>query len=244
MPNASISAPARETPARFTAEPAMPQRDWSSRPGAIARLWPSEQMLRLLYRNLPSDKRAGRAIDIGCGNGRNAITLASIGFEPVLACDPSAELVASTRQRADAQGWPIDVDRASLPHLPYGTGVAELALAWGVLYVLERRATVLASLCEIHRVLRPAGVLLADWRTHMDSLRQFAAQRIDDVTVVMGDAAPLSLAGSPYSFWTRDDLESIYCEAGFEITDMQREEIYEVKTDQCYSWWQVCARPR
>ena len=67
---------------------------WAGLPGATARVWPSEQMIRLLCRSLPQEQRNGlTAMDVGCGNGRNAISLPARGFERVLAVDPPGELV-------------------------------------------------------------------------------------------------------------------------------------------------------
>ena len=98
MPSSSCNAP-----------PERPEA-WATRSGATARIWPSEQVIRLLCRSLPEARRGGMtAVDVGCGNGRNAITLPVLGFERVIAIDPSAALVDACRQTAVDAGCEIDV---------------------------------------------------------------------------------------------------------------------------------------
>lgn len=217
---------------------------WSRRPGAVARAFPSEQMVRLICRALPDPQaRAGlAAVDIGCGNGRNSTALATLGFRPVISVDPSDALLARAVAAARRHGHDLDARRGGLPNLPLDSRSANLAVAWGVLYVLGDHNAVLASLREVARVLRPGGLLVSDWRTDADHLRRFADQRLDERTFRLSPAAPLSLGGALYSFWSDEAVRSVHHQAGFELLDMQREELHEVLAGPRYSWWQCCAR--
>ena len=80
----------------------------------------------VLARWLP-DLPRGRALDLACGMGRNAIALARAGFD-VDALDISASALARGRERAEADGLNInwveqDLDSGALPHDDYAVVV-------------------------------------------------------------------------------------------------------------------------
>lgn len=238
MPNASCSKPSTLEPCT-----APPPRSWHQCPGATARLWPSEQMIRLLCRAVPAEERAGRtALDVGCGNGRNTQALCEMGFAPVIAADPSSELITLATHRAQRAGYEIRAHVAALPKLPVADASVDVAVCWGVLYVVGPQANVAAALGELARVLRPGGVLICDWRTSTDHLRKWSGLQLDAHTFELTAAAPLNLAGMHYSFWDRPAVENQLRAAGFGVADIQREEIHDLTYDARYSWWQVCAR--
>lgn len=232
MPSPSCNAPSPER-----------HETWAKRPGATARVWPSEQMIRLLCRSLPEAQRgAMTAVDVGCGNGRNAIALPALGFGRVIAIDPSQTLVDVCRQTAVDAGCVIDARCGALPSLPCEDDSADLVIAWGVMYVLGDTAAVRDAMSELTRVLRPGGLLIADWRADGDHLLKCAGPRIDERTVEMSGDAPLNLAGATYSFWNGESVRRLHDEAGFELCDMQLEEILDALNDCRYRWWQTCAR--
>lgn len=216
---------------------------WAGLPGATARVWPSEQMIRLLCRSLPQEQRNGlTAMDVGCGNGRNAIALPALGFEQVIAIDPSLELVDVCRKAADDVGCDIDTRCGGLPSLPCDDDSADVVVAWGVMYVLGDSAATREAMAELRRVLRRGGLLIADWRGDGDHLLSFAGRRIDEQTVELNGEAPLNLTGTAYSFWNDESVRRVHQEAGFELCDMQQEEIHDVLNDCRHRWWQTCAR--
>lgn len=242
MPN-TFSAAAATSPRAAQVE--QNPEIWARRPGAIARAWPSEQMIRLICRSIPADQRAGiTAIDVGCGNGRNSTALAEMGFEKVVAIDPSQNLIDSVSRLSASRGLNIHPQCGSLPGIPCPAAQAGLAVAWGVLYVLPSVRVVAESMRDLARVLCPGGFLISDWRTDADCLRKHSGDAIDERTVRLTSDAPLNLAGATYSFWGRPHLESIHEDAGFQIVDLQREEIYETGTNRRFSWWQACAKLR
>ena len=92
---------------------------------------------------------SGRVLDLGCGDGfwlsrLRARTLDPVGVEPAVA-------------------WAVDAARhgpavaAEAERLPVADGT--FAAGWSV-HVLHHLADVAAALAEVHRVLRPGGVLL------------------------------------------------------------------------------------
>lgn len=70
--------------------------------------------------------RPGRALEIGCGTGDNALWLARRGFD-VVACDLSPLAIDRAREKADRAG--IDVDLRVLDYLgePLDAGVFDFA---------------------------------------------------------------------------------------------------------------------
>lgn len=104
-------------------------------------------LLRRRVHGLPP----GRALDVGAAGGGNTRVLESLGWE-VLALEWTAEGAAVARERG------LAVVRADAQALPVADACVELVTALDVLEHLpdDRRAA-----AEIHRVLRPGGVLVA-----------------------------------------------------------------------------------
>ena len=74
----------------------------------------------------------GRAIDLGCGAGANAIYLAQHGFA-VTGVDYASAAIEKARQRAAAAGVKIDFVVDDLTHLRWIEGPFDFLLDYGVL---------------------------------------------------------------------------------------------------------------
>jgi cyclopropane fatty-acyl-phospholipid synthase-like methyltransferase len=96
----------------------------------------------------------GRALDLGCGTGTNAITLARRKWQ-VTAIDFSVKAVASARRKASAAGLDIDFRRGDVSDLSGVRGPFDYALDIGCLFTLspEARQSCIGGLAE----LMPAG---------------------------------------------------------------------------------------
>lgn len=113
---------------------------------------PDENLASYLDRGLLAP---GRALELGCGPGRNAVYLASLGFE-VDAVDLSPAAVAWARERAREAGVPVrfrcaDIFAARLPPGPY-----DLVYDTGCLHHLPPHRRV-SYLDLLDRALAPAG---------------------------------------------------------------------------------------
>jgi ubiquinone/menaquinone biosynthesis C-methylase UbiE len=97
-------------------------------------------------------RRGGRALDLGCGNGRNVGLLRDRGFE-VHGVDFAREALATARRR-----WPAArFLRADVRRLPYAAGRFALAVDVGCLHAVpprDRRKVVR----EAARILRRGGL--------------------------------------------------------------------------------------
>ncbi len=100
-------------------------------------------------------KGARRAVDLGCGVGRHALCLASLGFT-VAALDGSEAGIAFARNAAVKAGHAIDFQTGLMTDLPYADQSFDYVLAWNVIYHGDREV-VQRCLAEIHRVLRRRG---------------------------------------------------------------------------------------
>lgn len=101
----------------------------------------------------------GRALDLGMGEGRNALWLAARGFE-VVGVDLSPEVVAQADQRARERHLSIETHVADIRTFPIEPRTYSLILASAVLhFLLPREVRALAR--RIQEGLCPGGVLMA-----------------------------------------------------------------------------------
>jgi SAM-dependent methyltransferase len=100
---------------------------------------------------------AGRMVlDVGCGDGMQAIALARRGAI-VTAIDPDPAMLAAARMNAAAAGTPLDLVRGRIEALPFADGRFDLVLAVTVLCFVRETDRAWA---EMARVLRPGGRLV------------------------------------------------------------------------------------
>lgn len=99
---------------------------------------------------------AGRALDVACGGGRNALFLAEIGFE-VDAVDVSDVAVERLRAVAAQRELSVNAVRADLEDAPFPHSTYQVIINFNVL---------LRSLfAPIQRALAPGGLLVLEtWR--------------------------------------------------------------------------------
>ena len=126
----------------------MRREDWDRKYSAVENLWSARpnRFLVAEVENLPP----GRALDLACGEGQNAIWLATLGWE-VVGVDFSEVAIAKGKTRAERDGVVVDLAVADLLEYEPEAGAYDLVL---LLYlhlspqerrlVLERASTALA----------------------------------------------------------------------------------------------------
>ena len=81
----------------------------------------------------------GRALDLGCGTGTNAITLAQHGWQ-VTGVDFVSSAIQQARRKARQAGVSIDFRQGDVTHLPGVTGPFDLVLDIGCFHSLPPQA--------------------------------------------------------------------------------------------------------
>jgi SAM-dependent methyltransferase len=118
---------------------------------------PNEVLMRFAERERERVP-AGRAIDIGCGAGRNAVPLARSGWR-VLGCDYSWPMLVAAQERARAEEAHLDLALAPMQALPIAARSADLVIAHGIWNLARSAAVFRAAVREAARVARPGGAL-------------------------------------------------------------------------------------
>lgn len=99
----------------------------------------------------------GRALDLGCGNGRNAVFLARSGFS-VEAVDHSATAIEWAEQRAEEAGAEVRFHNASVFELPIPPATCDLVYDSGCFHHMppHRRSDYISLVAA---ALKPGGCL-------------------------------------------------------------------------------------
>jgi 2-polyprenyl-3-methyl-5-hydroxy-6-metoxy-1,4-benzoquinol methylase len=104
----------------------------------------------------------GKALDLGCGTGTNAITLARHGWQ-VTGVDFAPKAIRTARRKAAAAGLEISFHAADVTNLGMLTGPYDYVLDIGCLFVLGEAERVRYAR-ELARLARPqAWYMLYAW---------------------------------------------------------------------------------
>jgi SAM-dependent methyltransferase len=180
---------------------------WSA-PGTVAgfaRAAPNEVLLAFAGRG-----GGGRALDVGCGAGRNAVPLAKMGYV-VTGTDLSWPMLRAAARRAEDEGLRERVSLALAPmdQVPARDGSFDLVVAHGVWNLARTAAEFRTAVREAARVARPgAGLFVFTF-----SRNTFPAE----TRPVPGEPFVFTqFSGQPQCFLTEEQLVTELGRAGFE----------------------------
>ncbi len=98
-----------------------------------------------------------RTVVLGCGGGEDLLALATLGAGPMIGVDPSGRQLHHARRRCEAAGLDVRLERTGAEDLAaIDDASQDLVVSVQALDHVERLDRCLA---EVHRVLRPGGVL-------------------------------------------------------------------------------------
>lgn len=193
-------------------------QDWDKRWGAEAGrsdwLTPEKEVLDVAAGLRAAN--AKRAADLGCGVGRHAIYLASLGFA-VAALDRSDTGLAFARTAAQTAGYPVDFQMGLMTDLPYEDGSFDYVLAWNVVYHGDREV-VHRCLLEIRRVLRRGGVFQGTFLSRRNRCYGKGCSVAPNTFILPGD----SDKGHPHFYCNAMELVKLL--KGFELSSLRDSE--------------------
>jgi SAM-dependent methyltransferase len=149
-----------------------------------------------------------RAVDIGCGAGRNAVPLAHDGWR-VFGTDYSWPMLEAARDRAASAGVRIDLALAPMQRLPIADRSADLLIAHGIWNLAQSAGEFRAAVGEASRIARPGAALFV----FTFSRHTFPpdAQPLPGETFIF-----TQFSGQPQAFLTGEQLADEMAAAGFE----------------------------
>ena len=98
-------------------------------------------------------------MDVGCGSGYNAVTLAMLGWQ-VSACEITPEILEHARTAIAGYGYDLDLRLGENEHLPFPDEAFDLLISMGVIHYCPSAEAVGRSVAEYARVLKPGGLLI------------------------------------------------------------------------------------
>lgn len=148
----------------------------------------------------------GRALDLGMGEGRNALWLAARGFQ-VVGVDRCAEAVARVKGRAQQRGLAIETHVADIRTFPIPPSTYSLILAAAVLhFLLPAEVRDLAR--RIQAGLQPGGVLIASVFTVDDPGYEALQERR---TAYLGEHTYyVPELGGPMHYFAKGELRALF----------------------------------
>ncbi len=151
----------------------------------------------------------GRAVDIGCGAGRNALPIARLGYI-VLGTDLSLAMLQALATRLSSEPDPARVlpVLAPMEEIPAADRTFDLVLAHGIWNLAASDAQFRRAVREAARVAKPgAGLFVFTFSRHMLP---------DDTAPVPGERfAFTQFSGRPQCFLTERQLLDELSDAGF-----------------------------
>lgn len=182
---------------------------WSE-PGTVAGFAQSSPN-PVLVRFAIGERAAGgqRAIDIGCGAGRNALPLAVLGWN-VVGLDLSWPMIAAAarRVREERPAGRVDLALAPMEALPIQGRTADLIIAHGIWNLAQSSAQFRAGIREAARIAKPGAALFVFTFSR--------ATLAPDVQPVAGEPFVFTeFSGAPQCFLSGSQLMAELGDAGF-----------------------------
>ena len=141
--------------------------------------FPAESLVRLVSgRYVPVPEPPARVMDHGFGHGNNLVFLAGKGYR-CAGCEISEHLIDVVGELMDSLGYPADLRPVTEQEIPFDSDSIDLVVSWDVIHYSGTRDAVCTVIRELHRVLKPGGVLLLSTVSPSDAMFDRTAARGD-----------------------------------------------------------------
>ncbi len=121
--------------------------------------YPAQGLIRILkgrYPHLPSVPLSGTAIDVGCGDGRNAMLLRDLGYT-VTGYEITSEICTKLAERTYGVSFEVGASHG----LPLADSTCDLSVSWHAGYYMGlHNGTFESHIAELARVTREGGALV------------------------------------------------------------------------------------
>jgi SAM-dependent methyltransferase len=115
-------------------------------------------------------------LNIGCGAGRETLALYELGYHNVRGIDCAPALLEIAARRAKERNWPIEFHKAPANALPFADESFDVVTLFENVYGhITPRAARVAALRELHRVLRPGGLVFLEATSLLNDRRYWLA---------------------------------------------------------------------
>ena len=130
--------------------------------------YPNENLIRLFSgKYVPVPRPPARILDHGFGHGNNLVFLVSKGYE-LAGCEISEYLIDEVQKLFKSIGKTVDLRPIKGLRIPFEDESFDVVVSWSAVYFNGTREAVSQVISELHRVLKPGGVLLLS-TIHPDS---------------------------------------------------------------------------
>lgn len=184
---------------------------WGTQPNGwiaatLARLGLVTEGARVAPRVGSGDGADARALDLGAGEGRNALWLASLGWH-VAAVDFSATAVAGLRRRAEQAGLARLVEaRVADAREPHDGDPVNLAI---LCYLQLEPDALAAAIARAAEAIAPGGVLVGIWHDRLDVERGLGGTMTPAIRTTPAETAGFArAAGLAVELSARRDRET------------------------------------
>lgn len=182
---------------------------------ASAGRYPTEWVVRTLaggnYPDLKIDKtryQGARILDMGCGDGRNLPLLLDLGFE-VHASEISPTIVDGLEALAQKLQWPVRFAVGLNASLPYQDHYFDYMLCCASCYYLEGQMTWSGVRAELARVMKPGGLLVANFPDEENFIFANSVRQTDGSLLITSDPYNLRNGSRFEAAKTAEDITAL-----------------------------------